>query len=158
MRRGRSRVAIGSGARGIPYRAQMAKRLRCGPVIYARYGGDGVVASHGGAEAATRSSYAGLTRVSIYLRKKPSRGWVAGSSPATTPAFRYFANLYAPPFSIERWKAGRACMRESHALRFGYGPSLSNTFAISPTKLIWISAPVSVSPTKNCLPFSARST
>src|SRR6266851_10059584 len=45
MRRGRSRVAIGSGARGIPYQARMAKRLRCGPVIYARYGGDGVVAS-----------------------------------------------------------------------------------------------------------------
>src|SRR5713226_9170481 len=70
----------------------------------------------------------------------------------------YFANLYAPPFSIERWKAGRACMRDSHALKFGYGPSLSNTLAMSTTKLIWISAPVSVSPTKNCLPFSARST
>src|ERR1700737_1694612 len=70
----------------------------------------------------------------------------------------YFANRYAPPFSIERWNAGRACIRDSHALKFGYGPSLSNTFAISPTKLIWISSPVSDFPTKNSLPVSAPST
>ena len=25
----------------------------------------------------------------------------------------YFANLYAPPFSTERWNAGRACIRDS---------------------------------------------
>src|ERR1700682_3597911 len=42
---GRSRVAVGSGAGGIPYRAAMAKRLRCTPVIFARYGGDGWLAS-----------------------------------------------------------------------------------------------------------------
>src|SRR6266849_2394956 len=69
----------------------------------------------------------------------------------------YFANLYAPPFSIERWNAGRACIRDSHALRFGYGSSLLNAFAISPTKLIWMSAPVSELPTKNSRPLSAPS-
>src|ERR1700737_4647808 len=37
---GRSRVAVGSGAGGIPYRAATAKRLRYKPDIYARYGGD----------------------------------------------------------------------------------------------------------------------
>jgi hypothetical protein len=31
----------------------------------------------------------------------------------------YFANRYAPPFSTLRWKAGRACIRDSHALKFG---------------------------------------
>src|SRR4051812_31674848 len=60
----------------------------------------------------------------------------------------YFANLYAPPFSTERSNAGRACIRVSQAAKSGYGPSLSNTFAISPTKLIWMSAPVSDVPTK----------
>src|SRR5712692_2449111 len=45
MRCGRSPVEIGHGARGIPYWGPMAKCLRCRPVIYARYGGDGVVAS-----------------------------------------------------------------------------------------------------------------
>src|SRR5690349_2834442 len=68
------------------------------------------------------------------------------------------ANLYAPPFSMLRWNAGRACMRPSQAARFGYGSSLPNTFAISPTKLIWMSAPVSDVPTKNSRPFSAAST
>src|ERR1700737_2221550 len=37
---GRSRVAVGSGAGGIPYRASAAKRLRYKADIYARYGGD----------------------------------------------------------------------------------------------------------------------
>jgi hypothetical protein len=31
----------------------------------------------------------------------------------------YLANRYAPPFSTERWKAGRACIRVSQAFRFG---------------------------------------
>ena len=79
-------------------------------------------------------------------------GWTSGANQPTemiAGGACYFANRYAPPFSTERWNAGRACMRDSHALRFGYGASLSNTFAISPTKLIWISAPVSELPTKN---------
>jgi hypothetical protein len=70
--------------------------------------------------------------------------WMAGTSPAMTAKNishiicvpRHFANRYAPPFSILRWNAGRACMRDSHALRFGYGPSLLNAFAMSPAKLI----------------------
>src|SRR6202047_2211216 len=70
----------------------------------------------------------------------------------------YFAKRYAPPFSLERWNAGRACIRVSQAPRFEYGPSLLNTLAISPTKLIWISAPVSALPMKNSLPLSAPST
>src|SRR5688572_604363 len=37
---GRSRVAIESGAGGIPYQAAAAKRLRYMVDIYARYGGD----------------------------------------------------------------------------------------------------------------------
>ena len=31
----------------------------------------------------------------------------------------YLTNRYAPPFSIERWNAGRACIRDNHALRLG---------------------------------------
>jgi hypothetical protein len=31
----------------------------------------------------------------------------------------YLANRYAPPFSIERWNAGRACIRDNQALRLG---------------------------------------
>lgn len=46
------------------------------------------------------------------------------------------ANRYAPPFSIDRWNAGRACIRPSQPARFGYGSNFPNTFAISPTKLI----------------------
>src|SRR4051812_16645130 len=77
---------------------------------------------------------------------------------AARPGHHYhLANRYAPPFSTERWNAGRACMRPSHAFRFGYGPILSNTFAISPTKLIWISAPVRDRPTKNSRPCRAPS-
>jgi hypothetical protein len=53
---------------------------------------------------------------------------MAGTSPAMTVegdhgAAPYFANLYAPPFSTLRWNAGRACIRDSHPLRLGYGPS-----------------------------------
>ena len=40
-------------------------------------------------------------------------------APSRNDAACHFANLYAPPFSIERWNAGRACMRVSHAARFG---------------------------------------
>src|SRR6478735_9676169 len=81
-----------------------------------------------------------------------------GSPPPRGRHRGYLANRYAPPFSTERWKAGRACIRVSQAFRFGYGPSLSNTFAISPTQLIWISAPVNDGPTKNSRSFSAPST
>ena len=38
--------------------------------------------------------------------------------PGMTPG-PYYANRYAPPFSMLRWNAGRACMRDSQALRFG---------------------------------------
>jgi hypothetical protein len=42
------------------------------------------------------SSYAGLTRVSINLRKKFFQGrWMAGSSPAMTPSYLYPALLLA---------------------------------------------------------------
>jgi hypothetical protein len=35
----------------------------------------------------------------------------------------YYANRYAPPFSTERWNAGRACMRDSQALRHVPNPT-----------------------------------
>jgi hypothetical protein len=47
----------------------------------------------------------------------PSEAWV--SQATTHQDAPYFANLYAPPFSTERWNAGRACIRDSQALRFG---------------------------------------
>src|SRR6476661_32316 len=56
-------------------------------------------------------------------------GFDAWHRPGMTP-MRHFANRYAPPFSTLRWNAGRACIRDSHAPRSGYGPSLSNTFAM----------------------------
>jgi hypothetical protein len=31
----------------------------------------------------------------------------------------HFANRYAPPFSIERWNAGRACIRDNQAAKLG---------------------------------------
>src|SRR5690349_3343813 len=85
------------------------------------------------------------SRPSITASPRPCRG-------------RLYANRYAPPFSTERWNAGRACIRDSQADRFGYAPSFPNTLAISPTKLIWMSAPVSEAPTKNSRPWSAPST
>src|ERR1700722_10438898 len=45
--------------------------------------------------------------------------------PPGTRGTYFFANRYAPPFSIDRWNAGRACIRDSQAVRLGYGPSLS---------------------------------
>src|SRR5665213_386234 len=164
---GRSGVAVESGAGGIPYRAAAAKRLRVVADIYARYGGN-----------------RGRLRVGFLVAPALSRGpipvVIPGRCKVSDPEARdsrcaiahlrfalraprndllfHYTNRYAPPFSTERWNAGRACMRDSQALKFGYGPSLSNTFAISPTKLIWISAPVSDFPTKNSLPFSAPST
>src|SRR5882724_7392692 len=147
----------------------MAKRLRCGPVIYARYGGDGVVArlrrelilGRPGERRDPSPLAPEFTKgVHSTAETKVRTVWV--------PAFRrddegvapspYFANRYAPPFSTLRWNAGRACIRDNQALKFRYGASLSNTFAISPTKLIWISAPVSELPTRNSRPFSAPST
>src|SRR5712664_1339170 len=69
------------------------------------------------------------------LPDPPPQGGREQESALASPS-PYFANRYAPPFSTLRWNGGRACMRDSHALKFGYGASLSNTFAISPTKLI----------------------
>src|SRR5712664_913954 len=124
----------------------MAKRLRCGPVIYARYGGGwGGRQPAVGSEASSspppcgEGSGVGVSRHSACghppLPDPPPQGGREQESALASPS-PYFANRYAPPFSTLRWNAGRACMRDSHALRFGWGASLSNTFAISPTKLI----------------------
>ena len=132
-----------------------------GPDIYARYGGEEGAASLV-APALSRGPYPGRSlRDEGVGQGAPSRGrgvWVPARA-SLGPERRRVTQTGTPrPSRSLRWNAGRACIRPSQAARFGYGSSLPNTFAISPTKLIWMSAPVSDGPTKNSRPFSAPST